>query len=66
MVKELYKKVKSVVFTDPKQLYQEEKALLKEPFYFSGTNGKAVLLLHGWTSVPYELRRLGKYLNENG
>ena len=66
MVKELYEKVKKVLFADPKQLYQEEKALLKEPFYFPGNNGKAVLLLHGWTSVPYELRRLGKYLNENG
>jgi carboxylesterase len=25
-----------------------------------------VLLIHGWTSTPYEVRRLGKYLNENG
>lgn len=66
MVNKIYHKVKSVLFSDPKELYKEEHGFLKEPFYFPGTNGKAVLLIHGWTSVPYELRRLGKYLNENG
>ena len=66
MVNKIYNKVKSVLFADPKLLYEEEQGLLKEPFYFPGTNGKAVLLIHGWTSVPYEVRRLGKYLNENG
>ena len=64
MVNKIYHKVKSVLFADPKQLYEKEQSLLKESFYFPGTNGKAVLLLHGWTSVPYELRHLGKYLNE--
>ncbi len=39
---------------------------MKEPFYFKGENKKAILLIHGWTTVPYELRRLGKYLNECG
>lgn len=66
MVKKIYHKFKSVLFSDPKILYKEEYGLLKEPFYFTGTNGKAVLLIHGWTSAPYEVRRLGKYLNENG
>jgi carboxylesterase len=66
MVKKLYKKVKSVLIADPKLLYKEEIHLLNQPFRFPGTNGKAVLLIHGWTSVPYEVRRLGKYLNENG
>ncbi|HAT74346.1 MAG: carboxylesterase [Candidatus Moranbacteria bacterium GW2011_GWF2_36_839] len=66
MTNKIYHKVKNVPFSDPKELYEEEHDLLKEPFYFPGTNGKAVLLLHGWTSVPYEFRRLGKYLNENG
>lgn len=66
MVKKIYNKVKGVIFSDPKILYKEEYALTDKPFYFSGDNKKAVLLIHGWTSVPYEVRRLGKYLNENG
>jgi len=66
MVKNIYEKVKSVLFADPKLLYEKEKHLVNQPFNFSGNNGKAVLLIHGWTTTPYELRRLGKYLNENG
>jgi carboxylesterase len=66
MVKGLYKKVKGVLFADPELLYKEERQLINQPFQFSGTNGKAVLLIHGWTAVPYEVRRLGQYLNENG
>ena len=59
-------KAKSIIFADPKLLYEKERHLLNQPFFFEGTNGKGVLLVHGWTSTPYELRRLGKYLNENG
>lgn len=59
-------KAKNVLFADPKLLYEEERHLLNKPFFFEGTNGKGVLLVHGWTSTPYEVRRLGKYLNENG
>ncbi len=66
MVKRIYKKVKSVIFADRELLYDEEIALIKKPFYFFGTNNRAILLIHGWTSTPYEVRRLGKYLNENG
>ena len=66
MVNELLKKAKSILFADPNLLYKEERHLVNQSFYFEGTNGKAVLLVHGWTSTPYELRRLGKYLNENG
>lgn len=66
MVRKIYKKVKSVLFTDPKILYREERSFANKPFYFLGDNKKAVLLIHGWTSTPYEVRRLGKYLNENG
>lgn len=66
MVNKLYHKVKSVLFADPKLLYKEELDLVDKPFYFEGSSGKAVLLIHGWTSVPYEVRRLGQYLNENG
>jgi carboxylesterase len=66
MVKKILKSFKSVLFADPDLLYKEERYLVNQPFYFKGTNGKAVLLVHGWTSTPYEVRRLGKYLNENG
>ncbi|MDR3559448.1 MAG: alpha/beta fold hydrolase [Candidatus Pacebacteria bacterium] len=66
MVERLFKKVKSVLLADPELLYKEERKLANQPFYFPGENGQAVLLIHGWTSVPYEVRRLGIYLNENG
>ena len=65
-IEKIYKKTKSVLFVDPKLLYEEEKHLVNQPFYFGGNNRKAVLFIHGWTTTPYELRRLGKYLNENG
>lgn len=66
MVNGLLGKIKNIILTDPKELYEKERAFLDQPFYFPGTNGQAVLLIHGWTSVPYEVRRLGKYLNEKG
>ncbi len=66
MVNRLYNKAKSILFTDPEELYQKDHAVLGQPFHFPGTNGKAVLLIHGWTSVPYEVRRFGKFLNEKG
>ena len=65
-VRKILKTVRSVLFADPNLLYKEERALVNQPFYFEGTNRKAVLLIHGWTSTSYEVRRLGKYLNENG
>lgn len=60
------KKAKNIIFADPKLLYEEEIHLKNEPFFFEGVNDKGILLVHGWTSTPYELRRLGRYLNENG
>ncbi|HDZ85251.1 MAG TPA: alpha/beta fold hydrolase [Candidatus Moranbacteria bacterium] len=66
MVQKILKKVKNRLFSDQWALYKKEKHLLNKPFYFEGNNGKAVLLIHGWTCTPYEVRRLGKYLNENG
>ena len=59
-------RAKSILFADPDLLYKEERHLVNQPFYFEGTNGKGILLVHGWTSTPYEVRRLGIYLNENG
>lgn len=73
MVKRLVKyagkavgRAKDILFADPRLLYKEERHLVNKPFFWQGTNGKGVLLVHGWTSTPYEVRRLGKYLNENG
>lgn len=65
-IQKIFNKTKSVLFVDPKLIYKEERHLVNKPFYFEGKNGKGVLLIHGWTSTPYEVRRLGKYLNENG
>jgi carboxylesterase len=80
MVKELIKlagkavgKAKSILFFDPKLLYKEQRDLINQPFFFdgpasaeAGANKKGILLVHGWSSTAYEVRRLGKYLNENG
>jgi carboxylesterase len=65
-MKNFLKKTKSIFFADPAFLYEENKHLLKQSFVFFGEKNKAVLLIHGWTSVPYEVRRLGVFLNENG
>ncbi|MFA6183718.1 MAG: alpha/beta fold hydrolase [Parcubacteria group bacterium] len=66
MVGKILRKTKSILFANPKLLYEKEKHLINKSFYFKGTNRKAVLLLHGWSATPYEVRRLGKYLNEAG
>ena len=59
-------KAKDILFADPKLLFEEERHLINQPFFFEGTNRKGILLIHGWTSTAYEVRRLGKYLNEKG
>lgn len=66
MVEKIYNKIKSILFSNPKVLFVEEQSLVKKPFYFQGNNSKAVLLVHGWTSTAYEVRRLGKFLNLAG
>jgi carboxylesterase len=66
MVKRILNSVKSILFADPELLYKKDRPLLNQPFAFSGENEKAILLVHGWTSVPYEVRRLGVFLNESG
>lgn len=65
-IKKIYKKAKSILFADPELLYKKDRRLTSQSFAFSGGNEKAVLLVHGWTSVSYEVRRLGVFLNENG
>lgn len=57
---------KNVAFSDPYELYKQEKHLLDKSFHFEGENGSAVLLIHGWSTTSYEVRRLGMFLNENG
>lgn len=37
-----------------------------ESFYFKGTNNLGVLLCHGLTGAPKEMKELGIYLNKNG
>ena len=66
MIKTILSTVKSIIFDDPAVLFRKERHLLDKPFHFEGSNRMAVLLIHGWTTVPYELRRLGGYLNEKG
>lgn len=66
MVNKIIKTVKGVLFADPELVFEHEKEFIKQPFYFKGNNGKGVILIHGWTSTSYEVRRLGKYLNERG
>ncbi len=66
MVNRIYKKIKNVLFADPQLLFQEEKELIKQAFYFPAKSERAILLIHGWTSTSYEVRRLGRYLNQNG
>ncbi len=65
-IKKALRTARGILFTDPNLLYKEERHLVNQPFYFKGINSKGVLLIHGWSSTPYEVRRLGKYLNENG
>ena len=66
MVNDIDNQSKDAPLANPEASYEKDRAFLGQPFYFPGTNGKAVLLIHGWTSVPYELRRLGAFLNEKG
>ena len=37
-----------------------------EPFLYRGESGVGVLLIHGWTSSPQEMRDLGKHLAGQG
>ncbi len=44
----------------------EESNAKKYNFLLKGENGKAVLLIHGITGTPSEMRYLGKLLNKDG
>lgn len=66
MVNKIIQSIRSIILTDPRRLFEQDRARLNEPFVIQGGNRRAVLLIHGWTSVPYEVRRLGLFLNERG
>jgi carboxylesterase len=42
------------------------KIIKSNPFFLKGSNGIGILLLHGWTSPPDEMRPLAEYLNSFG
>ena len=66
MVEVINQNIESVLSVEPKELYDKERKIISQPFKLLGANDKAVLLVHGWTATPYEVKRLGVYLNENG
>jgi len=41
-------------------------ASVEEKVYFQGTNGRAVLLVHGLTGSPYEMKYLAHFFHERG
>jgi len=43
-----------------------DKDILNEEFFFQGNNNEAIILVHGWSSTPYTIRKLGEYLNKKG
>ena len=55
MVKKILGKAKDVVFSDPKSLYKDDRDIVKKDFFLQGKNGKAILLLHGWTTKALSL-----------
>ncbi len=60
------KDFKNFLLEDPLKLYRKEKKLLDKEFFFEGDNNQAILLIHGWSTVPYEMKRLGEFLNAHG
>ncbi|MEF9438383.1 MAG: alpha/beta fold hydrolase, partial [Candidatus Mariimomonas ferrooxydans] len=69
--------MENIYFRRPYSIQQEETAfhlrdpesgiiLGAEPFCFNGKNGDAVLLIHGYTSTPRDLRALGSVIHNAG
>jgi len=46
-------------------MYQTQIIPSAEPFFFQG-NKTGILLIHGFTGVPKEMRWMGEYLNQQG
>ena len=43
-----------------------QKIITEKGFYYKGTNNKAVILVHGLTGVPLEMKFIGKALHKEG
>ena len=43
-----------------------DKKIFNKGFFLQGNNGQAVILIHGWSSTPYTIRKLGEYLHQQG
>lgn len=48
------------------QRYHEDINVINKPFHFKGDRDVCVMLIHGWTSTPYEMRILGEELQAEG
>ena len=46
--------------------YNDEISIVNKPFHLKGENDTCVILVHGWTSTPYEMRVLSEQLNCEG
>jgi len=46
--------------------YHSEQNIINKPFHLKGTCDTCVILVHGWSSTPYEMRVLGEQLNSEG
>ncbi len=46
--------------------YYADLNIVNKPFHLKGTSDTCVVLVHGWTSTPYEMRVLGSQLNAEG
>ncbi len=46
--------------------YYADINIINKPFHLKGTSDTCVVLVHGWTSTPYEMRVLGRQLNKEG
>ncbi|MCA9364501.1 MAG: alpha/beta fold hydrolase [Candidatus Moranbacteria bacterium] len=65
-VSDVVANMKEVYTREYEKMLSDDHDLLNKPFTWPGTNDSAVLLIHGWTSTPFELRTLGQRLNEEG
>ncbi len=45
---------------------ENDRNIINKAFHLKSTGDVCVMLLHGWTSTPYEMRVLGKELHEQG
>jgi carboxylesterase len=68
-VQKLYKTVKLTGRELPDTMverYYNDINIVNKSFHLKGTTDTCVVLVHGWTSTPYEMRVLGEQLNKAG